>query len=155
MGIKSHGQFVYLAAGGNEVGLWDIQEQSCKQVFRAIEREETEVKKTELPSALRLRHQSRGSRQFGEQLLNAPPRAKEGIRSVMAIGEGGVITGGSDKYIRVWDGIDPKNSFPMCGPPPQNPYSDSEVRFSRRLRLLRLIVVGGVRWIRFSVQSTF
>lgn len=32
MGIKSQGPFVYVAAGGNEVGLWDIQEQACKQV---------------------------------------------------------------------------------------------------------------------------
>ena len=32
MNIKSQGPFVYMAAGGNEVGLWDIQEQSCKQV---------------------------------------------------------------------------------------------------------------------------
>lgn len=32
MGIKSNGPFVYAAAGGNEVALWDIQDQSCKQV---------------------------------------------------------------------------------------------------------------------------
>ena len=32
MNIKNQGPFVYVAAGGNEVGLWDIQEQSCKQV---------------------------------------------------------------------------------------------------------------------------
>lgn len=36
MGIKSQGPFVYVAAGGNEVGLWDVQDQTCKQASTGI-----------------------------------------------------------------------------------------------------------------------
>lgn len=31
-----------------------------------------------------------------------------------------MITGGYDKFVRVWDGIDPKRSFPMSGPSPRS-----------------------------------
>lgn len=87
----------------------------------------------ELPSALgNLRHgvgvsDALASSQYCGHQLTMAPSVTEGIRCVLPIGEGGIITGGYDKYIRIWDGVDPKRSFPMCGPTPRNPYSDTQV----------------------------
>ena len=110
------------------------------QVFRAISREETEVKKMELPAALGLLPESRRGEgasgaptDFDDCIhqLNRSTSVPEGIRAVLPIGEGCIVTGGCDQYIRVWDGVEPKHSFPMCGPTPQNPYSASQARPSR------------------------
>eukprot|EP00210_Caulerpa_lentillifera_P004626 g4412.t1 len=128
MGIKTPGPFVYIVCGGaNEVGLWDVQDGSCKQVFRAIPREETEVRKMELPSALAAsRRETHGVGQIQNELesrhqkLRLSHSPNEGIRCVLPIGGGSVITGGYDKFIRVWDGIEPKRSFPMSGPSPRS-----------------------------------
>ena len=100
------------------------------------------MKKMELPSALAGGSSSKVQRSMGGgggsiydtamedysmQQLKRPPTMHGGIRTVLPIGEGSVITGGDDKYIRVWDGVDPKHSFPMCGPMPQNRHSQPQV----------------------------
>lgn len=92
------------------------------------------MKKMELPAALTKPKEMRSSTMMDSTSyaysthLNLSPSMEEGIRCLLPIGEGTIITGGHDKTLRVWDGMDPKSSFPMSGPRPKNPYSD-QVRF--------------------------
>lgn len=40
----------------------------------------------------------------------------EGLRAVLPLAYGGVLTGGSDACVRLWDGQEPKQSYVVCGP---------------------------------------
>ncbi|GMH35843.1 hypothetical protein BSKO_03711 [Bryopsis sp. KO-2023] len=128
------GPLVYVVSGGNEVGLWDVEEGRCRQVLRVIPREETDHGKMEPPAALtapstprnppQLSRMSSGdplrmgfARELAVHELYMPQPRSEGLRAVLPLSYGGVLTGGSDACVRLWDGKEPKQSYLVCGPP--------------------------------------
>ncbi|KAL5208265.1 hypothetical protein ABZP36_032700 [Zizania latifolia] len=82
--ISSAGRpVVFVAAGCNEVTLWDVENGS--PVTRIEE-------------------------------LSDPPPLLPGIRSLLPLPGGGLLTGGTDLKICYWDQARPEQSFCICGP---------------------------------------
>lgn len=118
----SRSPLIYVVSSGNEIGLWSVDQGRCRQVFRVIPKDETEVGKMELPTALAppptppmspqmtsiLEDNGRPglqlSREFCMQELYMPQPRSEGPRALQPLLYGGLISGGSDKCIRLWDG---------------------------------------------------
>lgn len=115
---------VYVAAGCNEVSLWNAENGSCHQVFR-VANNETDTEMSDLPWALArpsnktnlkpdLRRNSNTKYRVDE--LNEPPPRIPGVRSLLPLPGGDLLTGGTDLRIRRWDHFSPDRSYSICGP---------------------------------------
>ncbi|KHN40371.1 Phosphoinositide 3-kinase regulatory subunit 4 [Glycine soja] len=115
---------VYVAAGCNEVSLWNAENASCHQVLRTANYD-SDAEMSDLPWAL-ARPSSKPTsqsdlrrnvnRKYGVDELNEPPPRLPGIRSLLPLPGGDLLTGGTDLKIRRWDHYSPDRSYCICGP---------------------------------------
>ncbi|PIN14329.1 WD40 repeat containing protein kinase [Handroanthus impetiginosus] len=115
---------VYVAAGCNEVSLWNAENGSCHQILR-IANSECDAEISESPWALtRLSgkpntksdpRQNRSSKYRIDE-LNEPPPHLPGVRALLPLPGGDLLTGGTDLKIRRWDHCSPDRSYCVCGP---------------------------------------
>ncbi|XP_057759581.1 serine/threonine-protein kinase VPS15-like [Arachis stenosperma] len=115
---------VYVAAGCNEVSLWNAENSSCHQVLR-MANYDGDAEMSDLPWAL-ARPSSKPTsqsdprrnvnRKYGVDELNDPPPRLPGIRSLLPLPGGDLLTGGTDLKIRRWDHYSPDRSYCICGP---------------------------------------
>lgn len=115
---------VYVAAGSNEVSLWNAETGSCHQVFR-VPGSDGDAEFSELPWAL-ARSQNKTNPKsdprrnvnlkYRVDELNEPPPRLSGIRSLLPLPGGDLLTGGTDLRIRRWDHSRPERSYCVCGP---------------------------------------
>ncbi|XP_010688347.1 serine/threonine-protein kinase VPS15 [Beta vulgaris subsp. vulgaris] len=115
---------VYVAAGCNEVSLWNAETGSCHQVFR-VPGNDGDAEFSELPWAL-ARPQNKANPKsdprrnvnlkYRVDELNEPPPRLSGIRSLLPLPGGDLLTAGSDLKIRRWDHSRPERSYCVCGP---------------------------------------
>eukprot|EP00803_Ostreobium_quekettii_P008996 evm.model.scf_1860.2 EVM.evm.TU.scf_1860.2 scf_1860:23679-25299(-) len=61
------------------------------------------------------------------QELYMPQPRQEGLRSVLAMPGGALLTAGSDRCVRYWDGLEPKSSYIVCGPPVRDELSEMQL----------------------------
>ncbi|XP_042473564.1 serine/threonine-protein kinase VPS15-like isoform X1 [Zingiber officinale] len=115
---------VYVAAGSNEVSLWNAENGSCHQVLRVAsgehEGESTHFSlATERPSR-KQSSQFDGKRNINSKYrideLNEPAPRLQGIRSLLPLPGGDLLTGCADLTIRYWDHTSPEHSYCVCGP---------------------------------------
>lgn len=115
---------IYVAAGCNEVSLWNAETGSCHQVFR-VPSNDGETETSDLPWALarppiKTNPKSDPRRnvnlKYRVDELNEPPPLLSGIRSLLPLPGGDLLTGGTDLKIRRWDHSRPERSYAICGP---------------------------------------
>ncbi|MFS7916753.1 putative protein kinase CMGC-Pl-Tthe family transcription factor WD40-like family [Helianthus anomalus] len=115
---------VYVAAGCNEVSLWNAENGSCHQVLR-VANSDNETETSDLPWALarpsNKTHSKVDSRRnvnfkYRVDELNDPPPRSPGIRSLLPLPGGDLLTGGTDLKIRRWDHASPERTYCVCGP---------------------------------------
>ncbi|KAI4305247.1 hypothetical protein L6164_028624 [Bauhinia variegata] len=115
---------VYVAAGCNEVSLWNAENGSCHQVLR-VANYESDAETSDLPWALARPSNKATSKsdprrnvnpKYRVDELNAPPPHLPGIRSLLPLPGGDLLTGGTDLKIRRWDHYSPDRSYSICGP---------------------------------------
>lgn len=115
---------VYVAAGCNEVSLWNAENGSCHQVLRVVSND-SDAEFSDLPCAL-TRPSSKSSSKpdlrrnvnpkYRVDELNEPSPSLPGIRSLLPLPGGDLLTGGTDLKIRRWDHCSPDRSYCVCGP---------------------------------------
>ncbi|XP_059638259.1 serine/threonine-protein kinase VPS15 [Cornus florida] len=115
---------VYVAAGCNEVSLWNAENGSCHQVFR-VANNDSDAESSDLPWALARSSRKANSKpdlrqnvnpKYRVDELNEPPSRLPGIRSLLPLPGGDLLTGGTDLKIRRWDHCRPDRSYCICGP---------------------------------------
>lgn len=118
--------YLYIAAGRDEVALWNAEDGSCQQVLRlACDASDSEV--SEVPAALARPKlvvtaelkRSEGSKRSDYRLdeLNEPPPRLTGVRALLPLSGGTrLLTGGTDCKVRMWDRLRPDRSYCVCGP---------------------------------------
>ncbi|KAK1285419.1 hypothetical protein QJS10_CPB20g00819 [Acorus calamus] len=114
---------VYVAAGCNEVSLWNAENGSCHQVFK-LSSNETEAEMSDIPWALRRSTKMSSTQDFKRNTnpkyrideLNEPPPRLPGVRALLPLPGGDLLTGGTDLKIRFWDHNSPDRSYCVCGP---------------------------------------
>ncbi|KAM5546499.1 hypothetical protein ABKV19_002433 [Rosa sericea] len=114
---------VYVAAGCNEVSLWNAENGTCHQVLR-VASYESDTEMSGVPWAL-ARSSTKNSKadmrrnvnpHYRVDELNEPPPRIPGIRSLLPLPGGDLLTGGTDLKIRRWDHYSPDRSYCICGP---------------------------------------
>ncbi|XP_019200102.1 PREDICTED: phosphoinositide 3-kinase regulatory subunit 4-like isoform X2 [Ipomoea nil] len=119
---------VYVAAGCNEVSLWNAENGSCHQVLR-VANNESEAENSDLPWALAKpsskatpipipkqdKRRNPNSKYRVDELNEFPPRLP-GIRTLLPLPGGDLLTGGTDLKIRRWDHCSPERTYCVCGP---------------------------------------
>ncbi|KAL4390760.1 hypothetical protein AHAS_Ahas03G0177300 [Arachis hypogaea] len=115
---------VYVAAGCNEVSLWNAENGTCHQVLKSANYD-NDAELSDRPWAL-ARHSSKLSSKsnhrrninpkYNVDELNEPPPRLPGIRSLLPLPGGDLLTGSTDLKIRRWDHCSPKKSYCICGP---------------------------------------
>ncbi|XP_024526982.1 serine/threonine-protein kinase VPS15 isoform X1 [Selaginella moellendorffii] len=119
--------FVYVAAGRNEVAVWNVENGNCQQILKsAVQSNGTSFVANLQPWGRRTgpkqQHQeaSKLSDYKVEELSDPPPRIP-GVRALLPTTAGAsVITGGTDCRIRLWDHLRPETSYCICGPTVKN-----------------------------------
>lgn len=115
---------VYVAAGCNEVSLWNAENGSCHQVLR-IANNDNEAETSDQPWALtrpsgktNSKTDSRRSVHYKYRVdeLNEPPPRSPGIRALLPLPGGDLLTGGTDLKIRRWDHCSPERTYCISGP---------------------------------------
>ncbi|AQK55820.1 protein kinase family protein / WD-40 repeat family protein [Zea mays] len=119
--ISSAGRpLVFVAAGCNEVSLWNAENGSCHQMFRTASTDNEAVmskapsrpvNKPIIKDIIRARNYK-----YRIDELNDPPVRRPGIRSLLPLPGGDLLTGGTDLKIRYWDQARPEQSFCIAGP---------------------------------------
>ncbi|GAX85401.1 hypothetical protein CEUSTIGMA_g12817.t1 [Chlamydomonas eustigma] len=151
---------VYVAAGRNEVGLWDVTTGCCRQVIRCLDHQDVTAldHTTHVPRALQppvagstsflrgsaamaakvgpLSVTSNGEPSqtqdsdslssegnvsnllnfLGTEGLTTPQPRPAGVRCMLPMPSGHLLTGGTDRGIRLWDAVRPGHSYLVCGP---------------------------------------
>ncbi|KAK1551170.1 hypothetical protein Q3G72_031342 [Acer saccharum] len=115
---------IYVAAGCSEVSLWNAENGSCHQVLR-VANYDSDTETHDLPWAL-ARPSSKSqpkpdlrrnvNPKYRVDQLNEPPPRLPGIRSLLPLPGGDLLTGGTDLKIRRWDHCSPDRSYCICGP---------------------------------------
>ncbi|KAL6911969.1 hypothetical protein ACP4OV_000774 [Aristida adscensionis] len=130
--ISSAGRpLVFVAAGCNEVSLWNAENGSCHQMFRTASTE-IETVAPKAPSRLLNKSITKDVRRAGNykyriEELNDPPARRPGIRSLLPLPGGDLLTGGTDLKIRYWDQARPEQSFCIVGPSAKEAGSSAKV----------------------------
>ncbi|KAL8102489.1 hypothetical protein AgCh_027112 [Apium graveolens] len=102
---------VYIAAGCNEVSLWNAENGSCHQILR-VANNDHDSETSDLPWALtRPSSKSNCKADFRRNVnpkykvdeLNEPPPRLPGIRALLPLPGGDLLTGGTDLKIRRWE----------------------------------------------------
>ncbi|XP_023927854.2 serine/threonine-protein kinase VPS15 [Quercus suber] len=115
---------IYVAAGCNEVSLWNAENGSCHQVLR-VANYDSDVEMYDGHWALARPSSKSNSRpdlrrnvnpRYRVDELNEPPPRLPGIRSLLPLPGGDLLTGGTDLKIRRWDHHSPDRSYCICGP---------------------------------------
>ncbi|KAM7259635.1 hypothetical protein ACFE04_015376 [Oxalis oulophora] len=115
---------IYVAAGCNEVALWNAENGSCYQVLR-VANYDGDAERSNLPWALARPSLKSNSKpdlnrnvnpKYRIDELNEPHPRLSGIRSLLPLPGGDLLTGGTDLKIRRWDHNSPDRSYSMCGP---------------------------------------
>ncbi|KAF6164233.1 hypothetical protein GIB67_010203 [Kingdonia uniflora] len=123
---------VYVAAGCNEVSLWNAENGSCHQVLR-LASNDSDGEMSDLPWALARPSSKSSSKQdvrrnmnpkYRVNELNDPPPRLSGIRSLLPLPGGDLLTGGTDLRIRCWDHFSPDRSYCVSGPSLKGARSD-------------------------------
>ncbi|KAJ1289758.1 hypothetical protein BS78_02G188700 [Paspalum vaginatum] len=118
--ISSAGRpLVFVAAGCNEVSLWNAENGSCHQVFRTASTENEAVPKAPsrpLNKPIIKDVTWAGKYKYKIDELNGPPVRRPGIRALLPLPGGDLLTGGTDLKIRYWDQAKPEQSFCIAGP---------------------------------------
>uniref|UniRef100_A0A0D9VM64 non-specific serine/threonine protein kinase n=1 Tax=Leersia perrieri TaxID=77586 RepID=A0A0D9VM64_9ORYZ len=116
--ISSSGRpVVFVAAGCNEVTLWDAENGSRHQIFRTASTENEAA----VPKAPSIHPNNKDETRPAnykyriEELCEPPPRLP-GIRSLLPLPGGDLLTGGTDLKIRYWNQARPEQSFCIAGP---------------------------------------
>ncbi|KAL8498250.1 hypothetical protein ACS0TY_021541 [Phlomoides rotata] len=112
---------VYVAAGCNEVSLWNAENGSCHQILRAANLE-SDAENSESPWALvrpsgkksELRRNMNSKYRIDE--LNEPSLRVPGIRALLPLPGGDLLTAGTDLKVRRWDHCSPDRTYCVCGP---------------------------------------
>ncbi|XP_066322820.1 serine/threonine-protein kinase VPS15-like isoform X1 [Miscanthus floridulus] len=119
--ISSAGRpLVFVAAGCNEVSLWNAENGSCHQMFRTASTDNEAVmskapsRPVNKPIIKDIRRA--GNYKYRIDELNDPPVCHPGIRSLLPLPGGDLLTGGTDLKIRYWDQARPEQSFCIAGP---------------------------------------
>ncbi|KAJ0091359.1 hypothetical protein Patl1_13370 [Pistacia atlantica] len=117
---------IYAAAGCNEVSLWNAENGSCHQVLR-VANYDGEAETSDLPWAF-ARPSSKSNPKpdlrrnvnpkYRVDELNEPPPRLPGVRTLLPLPGGDLLTGGTDLKIRRWDHCRcyPDRSYCICGP---------------------------------------
>ncbi|KAJ0031465.1 hypothetical protein Pint_13294 [Pistacia integerrima] len=115
---------IYAAAGCNEVSLWNAENGSCHQVLR-VANYDGEAETSDLPWAF-ARPSSKSNPKpdlrrnvnpkYRVDELNEPPPRLPGVRTLLPLPGGDLLTGGTDLKIRRWDHCSPDRSYCICGP---------------------------------------
>ncbi|CAM0943441.1 unnamed protein product [Alopecurus aequalis] len=119
--ISSAGRpLVFVAAGCNEVSLWNAENGSCHQMFRTASTE-NEAVTPKTPSRPLTKTNNKDVRRAGSykyriEELSVPPPRLPGIRCLLPLPGGDLLTGGTDLKIRYWDQARPEQSFCIAGP---------------------------------------
>eukprot|EP00252_Welwitschia_mirabilis_P026191 TRINITY_DN8476_c0_g3_i2.p1 TRINITY_DN8476_c0_g3~~TRINITY_DN8476_c0_g3_i2.p1 ORF type:complete len:750 (-),score=115.92 TRINITY_DN8476_c0_g3_i2:109-2034(-) len=121
------GPFVYVAAGFNEMALCDVKYGSFHRIFRPICSPEI-IDSPFLRSSSQVLSKCEDKTdpkqnaysKFRLSELNDPAPHIAGIRTLLPLQGGDVLTGGSDMKIRLWDHASPERSYCICGPSAQN-----------------------------------
>ncbi|KAL5572531.1 hypothetical protein UlMin_022128 [Ulmus minor] len=115
---------VYVAAGSNEVSLWNAENGSCHQVLK-VANYDSDVEMSDLPWALARPSSRTNSKtdarrnvnpKYRVDELHEPPPRLPGIRSMLPLPGGDLLTGGTDLKIRRWEHYSPDRSYSVCGP---------------------------------------
>jgi len=119
---------VYIAAGHNEIGLWDAAAGRCVQVLRSVPAGELAAgSEPGMPAALTPpRPHPRGNpldvaslaRHLRTAELASPPQRFPGVRSLLATGAGALLAGSSDAAIRLWAPAQLSSSYLVVAQPP-------------------------------------
>ncbi|KAL3686006.1 hypothetical protein R1sor_004028 [Riccia sorocarpa] len=152
--------FVYVAAGSDEIALWNAEDGKCHQVMRLASEGETD--RPSLPYAIaprisdkRVGSSSTGSGSQSSSLklnsyrideLNDPPQRLRGVRALFPLAGGsGLLSAGSDCRIRMWDRVRPDRSYCVCGPTTKASAPENTVFETSSLSGVRIIqeVFGG------------
>lgn len=115
---------IYISAGFNEVSLWNAETGSCHQVFRvascdSIAEMSSSPRALARPSSKKISKQDmkrNSSSKYRIDELNEPPLRLPGIRSLLPLPGGDLLTGGTDLKIRYWNHTSPERSYSICGP---------------------------------------
>ncbi|XP_044463913.1 serine/threonine-protein kinase VPS15-like isoform X2 [Mangifera indica] len=138
---------IYAAAGCNEVSLWNAENGSCHQVFR-VANYDGEAETSDLPWAF-ARPSSRSTPKldlprninpkYRVDELNEPPTCLLGVRSLLPLPGGDLLTGGTDLRIRRWDHCSPDRSYCVCGPNLKGAANDDfyEIRSSSGVQVVQ------------------
>ncbi|XP_044471517.1 serine/threonine-protein kinase VPS15-like [Mangifera indica] len=115
---------IYAAAGCNEVSLWNAENGSCHRVLR-VANYDGEAETSDFPWAF-ARPSSKSKTKpnlrrnvtpkYRVDELNGPPPRLPGVRSLLPLPGGDLLTGGTDLKIRRWDHCSPERSYCICGP---------------------------------------
>ncbi|XP_038879690.1 serine/threonine-protein kinase VPS15 [Benincasa hispida] len=115
---------IYVSAGCNEVSLWNAENWSCHQILR-VASYDNETEMSDLPWAL-AKPSSKGNPmqdlrrnvnpKYKVDELNEPPPRLPGIRSLLPLPGGDLLTGGTDLRIRRWNHFSPDRTYCVCGP---------------------------------------
>lgn len=144
------GPSVYVAAGFNEMALWNVKDGSCHRIFQ-LPCSETGKDVTETPTALdrpssqvlsksevTLDPQRNGNSKYRVHELKEPQSRLTGICSLLPLLGGDVLTGGTDLRIRLWDHFSPDRSYCVCGPSTRN-NAEKEIYDMRSIRGVQVI----------------
>lgn len=118
--------YVYVAAGRDEVALWNAEDGSCQQVLR-LSCDPTDSEFSDIPAALPRRRPAMNAESkrieglkksdYKLEELNEPPPRVTGVRALLPLSGGaGLLTGGTDCKVRMWDRLRPEKSYCVCGP---------------------------------------
>ncbi|XP_024383874.1 serine/threonine-protein kinase VPS15 isoform X3 [Physcomitrium patens] len=120
--------YVWVAAGRNEVALWNAADGICHRVLRLCA-DPVHPEMNTVPAALSQPLSSSQSLRdtklvggvkftdYRMEELNEPPPRLPGVRALLPLSGGAaLLTGGSDCRIRMWDRLRPDRSYHVCGP---------------------------------------
>ena len=106
LGHTSGSPLLYVAAGDNQVGLWDVQARRRLQILDATPRVRVTEPTPTVDRADRLdRHLA-----VAEVRRLAEP-AGPTCRALLPTPEGPLLSGGSDRVVRLWDALRPSDSY--------------------------------------------
>ncbi|KAJ7571090.1 hypothetical protein O6H91_01G148400 [Diphasiastrum complanatum] len=121
--------FVYVAAGWNEVSLWNAEDGSCHQILRySADTPDADSGFKWAPNqvspapfvakAIKVASPT----DYKVEELQEPPARLPGVRALLPLpGGASILSGGTDGCIRMWDCLRSDRSYCVCGPTVKGP----------------------------------